>query len=100
MIWSTIAGVVLVTMLAKAVGPVALGDRELPERATTVIGLMAPALLAALVLVYLAGPGWSAFEPAVLAGLAAAGCARLLRAPLPVSVLAGMLVVAVLRAAG
>lgn len=99
MIWTTIAGVVLVTIMAKALGPVVLGHRELPEDATTVIGLMAPALLAALVLVDLAGPGWTEFEPTMLAGFAAAGVVRLLRAPLPVAVLAGMLVVAALRSA-
>jgi branched-subunit amino acid transport protein len=44
-----IAGCAVATALIKAVGPVALGGRELPERFTGVIALMAPALLAALV---------------------------------------------------
>jgi branched-subunit amino acid transport protein len=44
-----IAGCALVTAAIKAVGPVALGGRELPERLTGVIALMAPAVLAALV---------------------------------------------------
>jgi branched-subunit amino acid transport protein len=44
-----IGGCALVTAAIKAVGPVALGGRELPERLTGVIALMAPALLAALV---------------------------------------------------
>ena len=44
-----IGGCALVTAVIKAVGPVALGGRELPERFTGVIALMAPALLAALV---------------------------------------------------
>jgi branched chain amino acid efflux pump len=44
-----IGGSAVVTALIKAVGPVALGGRELPERFTGVIALMAPALLAALV---------------------------------------------------
>jgi branched-subunit amino acid transport protein len=44
-----IAGCALVTAVIKAVGPVALGGRELPERFIGVIALMAPALLAALV---------------------------------------------------
>jgi branched-subunit amino acid transport protein len=44
-----IGGCALVTAAIKAVGPVALGGRELPERFTGVIVLMAPALLAALV---------------------------------------------------
>ena len=44
-----IGGCALVTAATKAVGPVALGGRQLPERLTGVIALMAPALLAALV---------------------------------------------------
>jgi branched-subunit amino acid transport protein len=44
-----IGGCAVVTAVIKAVGPVALGGRELPERFTGVIALMAPALLAALV---------------------------------------------------
>ena len=44
-----VAGCALVTAVIKAVGPVALGGRELPERFTGVIVLMAPALLAALI---------------------------------------------------
>jgi branched-subunit amino acid transport protein len=46
---SLIAGCALVTAVIKAAGPLALGGRELPERFTGVIALMAPALLAALV---------------------------------------------------
>lgn len=44
-----IGGCALITAAIKAVGPIALGGRELPERFTGVIALMAPALLAALV---------------------------------------------------
>jgi branched-subunit amino acid transport protein len=44
-----IGGCAAVTAAIKATGPVALGGRELPERFTGVIVLMAPALLAALV---------------------------------------------------
>jgi branched-subunit amino acid transport protein len=44
-----IGGCAVVTAIIKAIGPVALGGRELPERFTGVIALMAPALLAALV---------------------------------------------------
>ena len=44
-----IGGCAAVTAAIKAAGPVALGGRELPERFIGVIVLMAPALLAALV---------------------------------------------------
>jgi branched-subunit amino acid transport protein len=44
-----IAGCALVTAAIKAAGPVALGGRELPRVFSSVIVLLAPALLAALV---------------------------------------------------
>ena len=48
-VWITIAALAVGTALIKAAGPLAVGGRELPARATAVIALMAPALLAALV---------------------------------------------------
>ena len=44
-----IAGLAIVTFAIKAAGPVVLGGRELPAQALGVISLLAPALLAALV---------------------------------------------------
>jgi branched chain amino acid efflux pump len=44
-----IAGCALVTFAIKAVGPLTVGGRELPRWFAGVISLMAPALLAALV---------------------------------------------------
>lgn len=44
-----IAGLAVVTAAIKAAGPIVLGGRELPARFLGVIGLLAPALLAALV---------------------------------------------------
>ncbi len=48
-IWWTIAGATVVTAAIKAFGPVVMGGREIPARISGVILLMAPALLAALV---------------------------------------------------
>jgi len=45
----TIAGCAAVTAAIKATGPVALGGRELPTWFTSVVILLSPALLAALV---------------------------------------------------
>jgi len=45
----TIAGCVAVTAAIKAAGPIALGGRELPTWFTSVVILLSPALLAALV---------------------------------------------------
>jgi branched-subunit amino acid transport protein len=48
--WVLIIWVAATTAVIRAAGPVALGGRELPPRAMSVIGLLAPALLAALVI--------------------------------------------------
>jgi branched-subunit amino acid transport protein len=44
-----IAGLAIVTAAIKGVGPIVLGGRELPAQFLGVISLLAPALLAALV---------------------------------------------------
>lgn len=48
-LWLLIGGIAVMTGLIKAVGPVLLGGRPLPERAMAAIALLPPALLAALV---------------------------------------------------
>ena len=50
-VWVTIAALTAATVAIKAVGPVTLGGRPLPPRLAQVVGLLAPALLGALVLV-------------------------------------------------
>ena len=50
-VWVTIAVLTVTTALTRAFGPALLGGRELPRRTTNVIVLIAPALLAALVVV-------------------------------------------------
>jgi branched-subunit amino acid transport protein len=47
--WALVAGCALVTFAIKAAGPIALGGRALPSWFASVVTLMAPALLAALV---------------------------------------------------
>lgn len=48
---AVIAGCTIATFVIKASGPVALGGRELPLLAQRVLALLAPALLAALLVV-------------------------------------------------
>ena len=50
-VWITIAALAVITAVIKATAPVALGGRPLPDPLTAVIALLAPALLAALVIV-------------------------------------------------
>lgn len=47
--WATIVALIVVTAAIKAFGPVLIGGRSLPAPLTRTIALMAPALLAALV---------------------------------------------------
>jgi branched-subunit amino acid transport protein len=97
-VWITIAGLAATTVAIKAAGPLAIGGRELPEAAFAVIGLLAPALLAALILT---GPFTYEQDLTVdarAAGLACAGVAVALRAPLLVVVLVAAVGTAVVRA--
>lgn len=47
--WALIGGCAAVTAAIKAVGPVAFGGRDLPAWFASIVTLLAPALLAALV---------------------------------------------------
>lgn len=97
-IWWTIVGCTVVTAVIKAIGPVALGGRDLPPRLNGVIALMAPALLAALVLTstFAVGDQWRV--GANTAGVAVGGLILWRRGPVLVAVLAAVLVTAALRA--
>lgn len=68
-----IGGIAVVTAVIKAIGPIALGGRELPERLAGVIALMAPALLAALVVSAALADGDHLAIGADTAGVAAGG---------------------------
>ncbi len=96
-IWLTIALVAVASAVLKAAGPLLLGDRQLGPRSTRVITLLAPALLTALVLVGTVTTGQRLVLDARLAGVAAAGIALLLRAPMLVVLAAAILTTALLR---
>lgn len=55
--WGTILGLALATAVVKGSGPALLGGRKLPQAAGDVIALLAPALLAALVVTQTLGGG-------------------------------------------
>jgi branched-subunit amino acid transport protein len=99
-VWITIAALVVASAVIRASGPVVLGGRDLPDRFQAVIALIAPAVLAALVVVETLGaPEGGALDLDLrIAGVAAAGGALALGASmLPVVVLAA-LVTALVRA--
>jgi hypothetical protein len=68
-----IAGCALGTAAIKAAGPVALGGRELPGWFSAVVVLLAPALLAALVVTQTLADGHRLSVDASTAGVAAGG---------------------------
>jgi branched-subunit amino acid transport protein len=97
-VWVCVVVVGMATIALKAAGPVLAAGRELPEGASRVVELLAPALLAALV----ATQAFATDEELVLderaAGLLAGGVAILVRAPLLVVVVAAAATAAGLRA--
>ena len=82
MSWLVIAVVGAATMLFKSAGPVLLGTRELPPRVASVVEVLAPAMLAALVVTQTVGGDRELVLDERLLGVAAAGIAVWLRAPL------------------
>jgi branched-subunit amino acid transport protein len=80
--WLVIAVVGTLTMAFKAAGPVLLGKRELPPRVASVVEMLAPAMLAALVVTQTVGGDRELLVDERLAGVAAGAVAVWLRAPL------------------
>jgi branched-subunit amino acid transport protein len=80
--WVVIAAVGLATMLCKAAGPVLLGRRSLPPRLAGLVEVLAPAMLAALVVTQAFGGDEELVFDERLAGVAAGAIAVALRAPL------------------
>jgi branched-subunit amino acid transport protein len=96
-VWLVVLVVGLATVALKATGPVLLGDRELPERVVGVVGLLAPVLLAALVVTQTVGGDNELVLDARLAGVGAGAVAIAARAPLPAVVVAAAVATAVAR---
>jgi uncharacterized membrane protein len=99
-VWLTIVLVAVASATLKGAGPLLLGDRRLGPRATAVIALLAPALLTALVLVDTVTAGRRLVVDARLAGVAAAGVALLLRAPVLLVLAVAVATTALLRLLG
>jgi branched-subunit amino acid transport protein len=99
-VWLVVLLVGAATVAFKAVGPVLLGGRDLPRPLTTVLFLLAPALLGALVVTQAVGGDRQLVFDERLLGLAAAAVAIALRAPLLLVVIAAAAVTALARAVG
>ena len=96
--WVVVAAVGLATFALKATGPAFIGDRRLPPRLGAAVALLAPALLAALVVTQAVGGDRKIVLDARLVGVAAAAVAIALRAPLVAVVVLAAVAAAVTRA--
>lgn len=82
-VWLVVLVVGATTIALKATGPVLLGGRRLPESVTGAVALLAPVLLAALVVTQTAGGDNELVLDARLAGVGAGAVAIAGRAPIP-----------------
>lgn len=97
MSWIVIAVVGVATMAFKASGPVLLGRRELPSRVTSIVEVLAPAMLAALVVTQAVGGDRAIVVDERLAGVVVGGVAIWLRAPLIVVMIVAGATAAMIR---
>jgi branched-subunit amino acid transport protein len=97
-VWLVVALSGAATVLLKATGPVLLGGRELPPKVVGVVGLLAPAVLAALVVTQVFADDRDLVVDSRLVGLGAGAVAVLARAPLIVVVFVAAASTAIVRA--
>lgn len=97
MTWLVVAVVGAGTVLFKASGPVLLGRRTLPPRVAAVVDVLAPAMLAALVVTQTVGGDREIVVDERLVGVAAGAVAILLRAPLLVVMVVAATAAALVR---
>ena len=96
-VWIVVMAVGAATVAIKSLGPVLLGGRPLPVALTGVVELLAPALLAALVVTQALAAGQSISPDARLFGVAAAGIALWRKAPVLVVIVAAAAAAALTR---
>lgn len=97
--WIVVIAVAAFTIAFKAAGPVFLGKRELPAKAQSVVDLVAPVMLVALVVTQTLGGDEEIVVDARVAGVAAAAIAIWRRAPIVAPMFIAALVTGLLRLA-
>ena len=85
-VWISVVGVGAATIALKAVGPVLVGQRQLPSWLAGPVALLAPAVLAAFVVTAAVGGHRAIVADARLVGVGAGAIAIALRAPILVVV--------------
>ncbi len=99
-LWVAIVAVTLASAAIKAAGPVLVGGRELPPQVNAVIALLAPALLAALVVTETFGEDGHLVLDERALGVGVVAVALALRAPVLLAVALAALVTALARLFG
>jgi branched chain amino acid efflux pump len=99
-LWVAIVAVTLASAAIKAAGPILVGGRELPPRVNAVIALLAPALLAALVVTETFGDDGHLVLDERALGVGVAAVALALRAPVLLAVALAALATALARLFG
>jgi uncharacterized membrane protein len=97
-VWTSIVVLAVANFVIKAAGPVLLGGRGLPQQLLNVIALLAPAILAALVVVGTFSEDSSLRIDAQAAGVAVSGAAFVFRVPMLPAIFLGALSAALVRA--
>jgi branched-subunit amino acid transport protein len=98
-VWVVVAVVGIATIAFKAAGPVVIGRRELPPRIQSLVELLAPVMLIALVVTQTFGGDQEIEVDARVVGVGAAVVAIALRAHVIVAMAIAALVTALLRLA-
>ena len=93
-LWLAALAVTVVNWLMKAGGPLLMGERKLPPAAVRVVVLIAPVLLAGLIVTEL---GAKRLDWTQLAGVGAAGILSVVRVPLLLAVATGIVLTAGIR---
>lgn len=97
--WIVVVSVASATVVLKAAGPVFLGRRPLPGRVRSVVDLLAPVMLTALVVTQTVGSGDELSIDARVPGVAAAGIAVWRGMPLVGAMAVAAVVTALVRLA-
>lgn len=99
-LWITIVAVALASAAIRAFGPILVGGRELPQSANVVIALLAPTLLAALVVTQTFGEDGRLVLDEKAIGVAVAAVALAFRTPVLLAVALAVVATALARALG
>ena len=97
-LWITILAVALASAALRAAGPMLVGGRELPPSATSVIALLVPTVLTALVVTETFGEDGRLVLDEKAIGVAVAAVVLALRGPVLLAVALAVVVTALARA--